>query len=61
MDKYHVHIYIVQALAEVGVDACDPVQAKELALEQVKSLPFGKPDCHCIAIAFREVEDENNL
>ena len=54
MDKYHVHVYIVQALAEVGVDACDSVQAKESALSQVKDLPFGKPDCHYIAIAFRE-------
>lgn len=58
MDKYHVHIYIVQALAEVGVDACDPVEAKEKALAM--DLEYHEPDCHKIAIAFCE-ENEDNL
>jgi len=55
MDKYHVHVYIVQALAEVNVDACDPVEAKEKALAM--SLNYVASDCHKIAIAFREEDD----
>ena len=46
MDKYHVHVYMIQGLSEVDVTACCPVQAKELALEQVKDLSFGESDCN---------------
>ena len=56
MDKYHVHVYMIQGLSEVDVNACDPVQAKELALEQVKGLSFGKSDCNYITVAFLEKE-----
>ena len=55
--KYHVHIYIVQALAEVGVDACDSIEAKEKALAM--NLEFKKPDCHKIAIAFEESNEDD--
>ena len=52
MDKYHVHVYLVQALAEVDIDACDSVEAKEKALAM--NLDYVASDCHKIAIAFRE-------
>ena len=53
--KYHIHIYIVQALGEVVVDACDSIEAKEKALAM--NLEYHKPDCHKIAVAFEETED----
>jgi len=56
MDKYHVHIYIIQALAEVEVDACDSIEAKEKALAM--DLDYHKPDCNKIAIAFLEKSGE---
>ena len=52
MGKYHVHVYVVKSLAEVVVDACNSVEAKEKALAM--DLEFAEPDCHKIAIAFLE-------
>ena len=60
MDKYHIHVYMIQGLAEVNIDACDPVQAKEVALSQINKLSFSKSDCNYIAIAYKE-EDENHI
>jgi len=57
--KVHVHVYKVEAKAEIELDAETVEQAQELALDQVKShcVPFGESDCKYIAIPFKIVSD----
>ncbi len=54
--KYHIHVYLVQNLAEVDVDASNPIEAKEKALAM--RLDYTSSDCRKIAIAFEEEKKE---
>jgi len=58
MDTYHVHIYRVQGLIEINLEAETPEEAKQKALEKVKTsgAVMTPADCDFIAMAFKSEE-----
>ncbi len=52
--KYHVHVYKVEGLLVLNVEAVDEKSAKALALELAKmdkyDKQFDKPDCRLLAV-----------
>lgn len=59
---YHVHVYQVSVLGEVNIEADNPIEAREIAMEMSRkgevSLRF--PDCGTLAIAF-ENDDRHSV
>ena len=49
MKKYHIHLYQVKKMAEINVEAKDPTDAEDRALEKIKELKFKRSDCKTIA------------
>jgi len=62
MEKYHVHIYRTDALAEVEVEAENELEARQIAHDMLINKPysdvnetdFKKPDTEFIIMAFEE-------
>ena len=54
----HVHVYKVEALAEVNIETEDPVEARFAAFKQTTELNFGKADCRYVAVTFENEEKE---
>ena len=60
MNNYHVHVYRVQAMTEVDLKAETPEEAKQKAVEKIKSenALMRPADCGFIALAFKSEEPE---
>ena len=60
MTRYHIHVYQVSSMGEVNVEADNPIEAREKAMEMAReglvSLRF--PDCGTLAIAFPDEKHE---
>lgn len=52
--KYHVHAYDISLKAELDIEANNPKEAKEKALDPLCQLQWGCPDCRYIALTFPE-------
>ena len=49
MKKYHIHLYKTTKMAEINIEAKDPTDAEDRALEKIKELKFKRSDCKTIA------------
>ena len=56
--KYHAHIYKIDGLFEVDVEAETEVEAKTKALELSESASYKPADCKKIALAWEEKPEE---
>jgi len=49
---YHIHVYKVESMVQLDIDANSPEEARAKALEKVKEHTLEKSDCKYIAITF---------